>query len=395
MRKYSILTFLAMMYLVACNAPTDNTEWPEDLAGKKAMLKEKKTKLRELQADLDKLQSEIDDLDTTNREVVRKLVTTAEVGSEDFVRFVEIQGSVQSDESVMASSETGGRILSLNAEEGKNVRKGQLIAKVDVESIDKQIAELETQLGLAKDIFDRQKRLWDQNIGSEVQYLQAKNNKERLEKSLETIRFQRTKGDVYAPISGVINMVFQEAGELAGPGAPIVEILNTRKIKVVADVPESYLKAVKRGETVTVKFPALDMEKQARVSRIGNTINPANRTFEVEVDLTNSNGLLKPNLLAIMLITDFKAEDVLSIPLEIVQQEVGGKNFVYVAEKALDGYIAKKVYVETGESYEGNIIITKGLEKGAMLIMEGARGLANREPIKFEKPTMSPAASQG
>ena len=205
-----------------------------------------------------------------------------------------------------------------------------------------------------------------------------------MEKSLETVRHQLTKANVYAPISGVIDMVIMKSGEMSMPGAPIVQILNTRKVKVVADLPENYLGKIKKGEMVAIQFPAIDLEQKARVSMIGRTINPANRTFKVEVNVSNAKGLLKPNLLASMMINDFSQKDAITIPLEIVQQEVSGKDFVYVKGDGDEGILAKKVYIETGESYEGDIIITNGLEGGEEIIVDGARGLAENELIEIK-----------
>ena len=170
---------------------------------------------------------------------------------------------------------------------------------------------------------------------------------------------------------------------MAGPGAPIAQILSTGKVKVVADVPEKYLTSVKRGEMVTIKFPSLNRETKARVSLLGSSINPSNRTFKVEVNVPNRDGILKPNLLAAMLISDFKAKDAIVVPLELVQQEVSGRSYVYVKGNNAEGAYAKKVFVETGESYEGEIIITTGLQGNEELIIDGARGLANNELIKI------------
>lgn len=317
------------------------------------------------------------------------MVTAQKVERKTFERFVDIQSNVESDDIVIASSETGGRLISVSVEEGAIVRKGQLIAKVDMESVNKQIDELNKSLELAADVYERQKRLWDQNIGSEMQYLQAKNSKERIEKTLETTKFQLTKANVYAPISGTVDMVFLKAGEMAAPGAPIAQIISIGSVKVVADVPEKYLKAIKRGELVTIKFPALDMETKAKVSLIGSTINPANRTFKVEVKVPNPKGLLKPNLLAGMLINDFIQKDVVVVPLELVQQEVSGRSYVYIKGENEEGAHAKKVIVETGESYEGEIIILSGLEGGEEIIVSGARGLAKDELIKIIEPTIT------
>jgi multidrug efflux pump subunit AcrA (membrane-fusion protein) len=163
---------------------------------------------------------------------------------------------------------------------------------------------------------------------------------------------------------------------------PIVQILNTNKLKVVANVPENYLRSVKMGEKVKVNFPALESEQDARVSLIGRTIDPNNRTFAVEASIPGATKLIKPNLLAIMLINDYSEEDVVTIPVELVQQEVGGKNYVYVKEKGAEGDIAKKVYVETGRSFNNEIVISSGLQGGEELIVEGSRNIANNELIK-------------
>ena len=301
------------------------------------------------------------------------------------MHYVDVQGSVQSDDLVNVSSDVGGRILDLKVEEGENVRKGELIANLDTEIINTQIAELNTSLELAVEVFERQKRLWDQNIGSEIQYLQAKNNKERLEKSLETLQVQAGKSKVYAPISGVVQMVITKAGELAGPGTPIIQILNTAKVKVVAEVPENYLKAVNKGEKVTVEFPALQSKKEARVSLIGKTINPSNRSFKIEIDMTNPKDVLKPNLLASVLINDYTEKDVVIVPLELVQQEVGGKSYVFVHAEGEDGPMAKKAYVTMGESYNGEIVITSGLNGDETLIVDGAIGLSDKELIEVKQ----------
>ncbi len=383
--KYFSLLLLTVFLATACQPSAEESN---DLESKQALLKEKQKELKALTKVIGKLEHEIDSLDpNSKKEKPRTLVTSQNVEQKDFIRFIDIQANVQSDDVVMASSETGGRLTSVTAKEGVYVKRGQLIAKVDMESVNKQIDELNKSLELAKDVYERQKRLWDQNIGSEIQFLQAKNNKERLEKSLETASFQLTKANVYAPISGVVDMVFAKTGEMAGPGSPIVQITSTGLVKVVADVPEKYLRDVKRGEMVTLKFPSLERETRAKVSLLGSSINPSNRTFKVEVKVPNRDGLLKPNLLASMMLNDFTQKNAVVIPLELVQQEVSGRSFVYIKGSNEEGAIAEKVIVETGESYEGEIIITSGLKGGEELIVEGARGLATNELIKIVNPT--------
>ncbi len=380
--KYLIPVFMIALFITGCAVEED----PKDLDSLKATLKTKKSALKALTKEIDSLTTKIKELEP-NKEVNRTVVTTQKVFRKDFMSYASIQATVKSDDIVVASSEIGGRLLNVAVVEGQNVNKGQLIAVTDLESVDKQIAELETSLELAVTTYERQKRLWDQNVGSEMQYLQAKNNKERIEKSLETVNYQLTKAKVYAPIGGVVDQVFLKGGELAGPGVPIVQILNTQKVKVVADVPESYLNKIKKGELVTVQFPAIDKEFESRVTLIGRMINPGNRTFTVEVELQNKSGMLKPNLLSTMLINDIAEKDVIVIPLELVQQEVSGRSYVFVKAENSEGAFAKKVIIETGASYDGNIIITSGLNGDEEIIVSGARGLANNELIKIAKQT--------
>ncbi len=383
--KYAILIFSFAFLILSCGQPTE--EYPEDLAGKKALLTAKKSELRDLKATIDKLKDEIGELSPEAKQRPKRLVTLQTAEKSDFKKFVEIQGTVQADDVVGASSEVGGRILNMNSKEGDYVKKGALIASVDMESVNKQVAELQKSLELATDIFERQSRLWNQKIGSEVQFLQAKNNKERLEKSIESVKFNLTKANVYAPISGYVDQVIANSGEMASPGMPIVQILNTSKVKVVADVPENYLSAVKRGAMVNIKFPALDVEKNARVSLLGRTINPANRTFKVEVNMNNSKGALKPNLLAMMMINDYAEKNVITIPIELVQQEVTGKDFIFAKKDTPEGPAAQKIYVVTGESYEGNIVIKEGLVGGEEIILDGSKGLTENELLEIQAIT--------
>ena len=382
MKTYLAYLSLIAFIIIGCQPQSDLSPVEQ----KRKALKDKKGALATLKSEIKTLEEELLVLDPP-KEKPRKLVTTAIVKPKDFERFVEVQGSVHSDEVVYASSETGGRLTRVIPLEGQYVKKGSLVASVDLETINKQQAELETSLSLAKDVYDRQKRLWDQKIGTEMQFLQAKNNVERLEKSLETLDFQLTKSSVYAPISGIVEMVFLKSGELAGPGTPIIQILNTAKVKVKVDVPERYLKSVKRGTSVKIEFPALGETRNARVSRISPTIKPGNRTFEVIIDMSNPGAVLKPNLLATVYFKDFSQKNAVVIPLETVQQEIGGDNYVYVKGTNDNGDIAKKILIATGESDRGEVIITDGLKGGEELIIKGALGLGENELIKVESET--------
>ncbi len=370
--KYYILSTLAILLLFSCQAPE---VWPEDIDGKKTLLKEKRTELQALQADIDKLNTEIEVLEP--KKVDKAVVDLRTISPSTFNSFVSVQANVVSDDMAMASSETGGRILSVNVEEGQYVKRGNLIARVDLQSLEKQKDELVTNLNFATTVFERQKRLWDQEIGSELQYLEAKTNKERIEKGIAQIETQLAKANVYAPISGIIDREFLSAGEMAAPGAPIVQILNTSKIKIVADIPERNLQSVKRGDQVEIYFPAIDKTITERISLVGRSIDPSNRTFKIEMNTSTMGGLLKPNLLAEVKFNDLSIKDAIVIPVDIIQENVDGQKYVYVGKKDQGKTIAEKVVIETEDSYDSEIVITQGLKEGDMLLVKGHKSVKN------------------
>jgi RND family efflux transporter MFP subunit len=273
----------------------------------------------------------------------------------------------------------------MNIEEGDNIRRGQKIATLDMESLRNQIAEIQTSLDLAQEVYSRQERLWKQDIGSEIQFLQAKNNKERLEKSIESIQYNLTKGDVFAPASGVVEKVMLKSGEMAGPGSPILQILNVNKVKVSIDVPEKYLKKIRKGSRFKVELPTLEYEKTVKVTDIGRMIDPGNRTFKVEANISSNGGKIKPNLMAIAYISDYELKDALALDSELIQQDITGSSFVFVVEKNGDGsYVAVKKYIEIGESIDNQLIVTSGLVGDEELIVDGARIINEGQEIIIE-----------
>ena len=370
------------VFFFACGAP--EAAWPEDLGGKQNLLTQKKNALKTINEDIEKLEKELSVL-MPNKEEKKYAVNVLPLKRETFTSYAKIQGAVMTDNVVMASSETGGRIVSMNINEGDYVKAGQLIATMDAGTIEKQLDELTTRLDLAKTVFERQERLWNQKIGSEIQYIQAKSNVESIEKSMVTIKTQLAKKDVFAAISGYADRIFLKQGELASPGMPIIQILNTGSVKIVADVPESYLASVKRGDYVDINFPALDKKMKKKVTMVGRSIDPSNRTFKIEMATGNPGGTLKPNLLAELNIVDKKIADQVIIPLEVIQQEVTGKRFVYVVDNTDPKTPrAKKVYIDTSESYDNKIVVTKGLDGTESLVTNGGIDLQPKAALIIE-----------
>lgn len=378
--KYSLLAFFAISLLASCGAgEARNAANSEDPAKVRAAIKAKKEKIRQLETELSALEKQLIKLNPDLAKGKEINVTTGQLVKKDFKHFVEVQGNIATaQDPAMASSETGGRITELLVKEDSYVKKGDLIAKVDLESIRRSIAELETSLNLATDIYNRQKTLWEKNIGSEVQYLQAKSQVEQLTKSKERLEFELTKANVYAPASGHVERVMLKAGEVCGPGTPIVQIVNTSSLKMIAQVPEKYLKQIKRGDLVTVDFPALGESQDVRVSEIGRVINSANRTFEVEASVNNMKGMIKPNLMATMRIKDQEVKDAIVLNNNLVMQDIQGNNYVMVLEKAA----AKKKVVELGNDYKNEVVVISGLNGDESIIVKGARQVVEGDKVK-------------
>ena len=374
MKTIHITLVFLMIFLNACSLENERDE-------KEHLLQDKKEALRKLQQEVDALEAE---LYPEGKKEESLLVTTLPVQPEKFEHFVEFQGTVQSDELIAISTETGGRMMELKVREGQVVRKGQLVASFDLSELEKQLAELETSLELARDLYERQQRLWDQQIGSEVQLLQAKNRVERLEKGKEALEVRLAKANVYAPLSGQVERVLVHPGEVAAPGMPVVQMLNARKVKVVAEVPENYLPIARKGAKVEIEFPVVGEKRSARIDAVGQLINPSNRTFSVECHLDNPGGVLKPNLLGTIRLSDEQVEQALVIPIDLVQTEVGGKEFVYVVEETGGGLVAKKVYIKTGLRQAGEVEVKTGLKAGDRLVRDGAYKVVDGQPLRLK-----------
>jgi RND family efflux transporter MFP subunit len=339
-----------------------------------------KTEVTELQAKIEALEEELSD--GKEEEKVLKEVKVLTLQKADFQHFIEVQGNVTSNQNVMINPELGGTITSMLVKEGQRVSAGQTIATVDGSIVKQQIQEIKKRLELATQIFDRQANLWSQKIGSEVQYLQAKNNKEALEENLKTVQTQLNKTAITAPISGVIDEVFSNKGESASPTQPVARIVNLSQVKVEAQVSESYLKFIKKGDIVSLKFPALGIERDAKISFVGQSIDERNRTFKIQLNLNNKDFLLKPNLLAMLKIKDFEQKEGIAIPSNLIQRASNGDKFLFTVN---DKNIVKKVMIEPSVSYEGKALINKGLANNDRVIIEGYNEVIDGQNVLVAK----------
>jgi RND family efflux transporter MFP subunit len=377
--KFSLLAMLFAIIAISCGGG-ESAEKSKDPAKVRAAIKAKQEAIKKLEAEKEALEKWLVEIDSTAKKKKIVDITAQELSIKDFAHFVEVQGNiVTSDDPGMASSETGGRIVKLYAKKDAFVKQGDLIAKVDLESIRKSIQEIEISLTLAKDIFDRQEKLWKQNIGSEVQYLQSKNQVDQLQKTKERMEHELGKANVYAPVSGYVEQVMSKEGEMCGPGTPIVQIVNSNTLKIVAQVPENFLGKVKVGDAVEIDFPALEIKQNGRVIKIGRMINPANRTFEVEASVDSKGGQIKPNLLATMLIQDYGKPKAIALPDDLIMQDVDGNSYVMIVK---DKKAARQT-VSLGKSYKNETVIESGLEGNETLIIKGARQVVEGDEVNI------------
>ena len=353
-----------------------------DLASLKQLLAQKQSEADKLQSEIDTITKRMASLDPSISTRQAQRVTAMTVTDTIFNQYITAQGLLEADETISVNAETTGRLIKLNIDEGDYVEKGDLVAVLDLEQLNRQMAELETSYQLAEEVFQRQKRLWDQNIGSEIQYLQAKNEKERLEKSMATLEFQQSKGNVYAPLSGVVDMVNILEGELVSAGVPIAVILDVRQYIATADLAENYLGKVRLGDVVTVRFPSLDTETKGKISYIGNTIDKANRTFRIEVKVRVAKNL-KPNMLVEVKVNINTIENVVTVPINIIQQEINGKEYLMIVDRSEGTPVAKKTYITKGNTNDNSAVITSGLVPGDEVILVGGRTVNEGSPLEI------------
>lgn len=371
-------TIALMSLLAACS----QEKKPDDLQGKRDELAQLKSQQTELNTKIKALEADVTKLDPKKAEEARaKDVTVAPLASSTFRHFVELQGTIDAKNNVQVSPKSAGVVTAVYVREGDRVRAGQPIAKVDDQLLRESMEEIKTQLSLVNTVYEKQAALWKQQIGTEIQYLQAKNNKESLERRMATINTQLSQSTVRAPISGVVDQVVVKVGQSAQPGVGLVRVVNLSQLKVVAKVADTYAGSVRKGDAVTVEFPDLNRKMTSRISFVATIVDPATRTFTIEAPLPSDNAL-KPNMLARIKINDDTQSNAIVIDQNLIQDTENGK-LVYVAVNEGGKKIAKAKAVKTGQSYGGRIEVTQGLQSGDQIVTAGYRDLVDGQPINF------------
>lgn len=368
---------LTTSLLVACSG-----EKKSDLATKNEELAKLKSEQADLNAKIRTLEGEVTKLDPKKKEEARvKEVAVSPLAASTFRRYVELQGTVDTKNNVQVAPKSAGAVTAVYVVEGASVRAGQTLARIDDQILRTSAEEIKTQLSLANTVFEKQESLWKQQIGTEIQYLQAKNNKESLERRLATLNSQLSQSNVTAPISGVVDKVFAKVGSTAGPGIPMFQVVNLSQLKVKANVADTYAGSVRKGDEVIVRFPDVNRELKTRISFVSTTVDPLSRTFTIEAPLPSDRSL-KPNMLAQIKINDMNKSNALVINQNLVQSTELGQ-LVYVAVNEGGKKVAKSRKITTGQSYGGQIEIVAGLKAGDQLVTQGYQELTDGTVINY------------
>ncbi len=366
------LAVAAIAFLASCGSTTDHEN--KGIAAKKTQLEKMKTEQRALSEKITALEEDIIKLDPSQKKENAKLVAIAPLETGNFTHYIDLQGRVDAiNVAYVAPRGQGGLVKAIYVKQGDQVKKGQLLLRLDDAMAQKQLDQLNVQLAYAKDILQRQQNLWNERIGTEVQLLSAKNNVESIEKQIATAKEQSSFSNVYAEMAGVAETVNIKVGEFFQGGTQI-RIVNTNDLKIVTQVPENYIEKVGVGSTILVNFPeAGDKIITTRVSVAGRLIDPNSRSFYVEAKLP-VNKSLRPNQIALVKIQDYTAKDVITIPVNTLQNDDKGK-FVMMAVKENDKWIAHKTPVVIGQLYGDKVEVQSGLKAGDQLITDGFQGL--------------------
>lgn len=341
-------------------------------------MQELKQQVHTLELQIQALEKEL----SSNEDEELVNIKTTLIKQQKFEHFIEVTGKVEAEQDVDVSPEAAGIIKEVLVTEGQLVKKGQIMARLNTDVLDRSVEELQVQLDLATTNYERQKNLWEQNIGAEMEYLQAKNNKESLEKRIKSLKTQIEMAEVKSPINGVVDVVYQKKGNIGGPQVPFAKVINTSKIKIYADISESYITKVSKGDEVEIRFPALNKTLHAKINQIGNTIDPNNRTFRVRININNTSNLIKPNLVSVVSLRDYVNESAIVVPILYVKEDFKG-HYTFIVEKENGKNVARKVYVTPGITNNNMTEINDGLSAGMMIVSEGYNQVVNGTAVQI------------
>ena len=382
--KKLIIT-LSLILLLSCNSSRNSSI--NDLINKGDLetLKKKKKEyvdlMNDLRLDLNEINNGIMLLDE-NEQI--QVISKFNVIEKEFTTYVELQANLKSRKNVVILSEFQGALKNFFVREGQLVKKGELLAEINDSGLKEQLDQMLIQANYTKDNFDRIKRLWEKNIGSEMQFLKAKSDFETNNKMVEQIRDQLSKTKIYAPFDGEIDEIISNLGSNLVPGSSILRVVNLDIIYAEAQVPEKYVSSIELGTEALVSIPLLNEEVTSKIVQSGNFINPNNRTFRVEAPVVNKDKRIKQNLNARIKIKNYSNIKALVVPLRVIREDASGRPFIYklVETDKKDILLTVKIFVETGANNDEEIEITKGLSIGDIIVLEGANNVEDNQRVR-------------
>lgn len=379
MRKIFLVSVLSIA-IYSCGNKENSQSIDALIESKNATaLVEKKSAL---QAEIAKIEEALAKLDTKKEEA---LVSVLTVKDTLFNHYLDIQGNVDTRDNIIVQPEFSGTLIAFNVKAGQKVAKGQILGRIDDAGMSQQLAQVQTQFELAKTTYERQKNLWDQKIGSEIQYLQAQTQMNSLQKSMGQMKAQLAKTVIRAPFTGTIDEVFVEKGQVVAPGPQgLMRIVNLGNMFVSTAVPESYIGKLKVGTEVDVFLTSLGKTYKGKVRQVGNFINPNNRSFGIEVSIPNPENLLRPNQVAKLKIIDYVKKDATVVPSNVIQEDGKGNHYVYTVDNSTGKTgIAKKTVVTLGQSSDNVTEILNGLSSEDIIVTEGVNAISEGMKLNF------------
>ena len=383
--KNIVTLIMLSLLIVSCGNKKDSVEdiiengSLDEMRAKKTELLQEQSKLK---VSIDSLTAAIEAKDTSKKAA---LVTTTTLKDTLFEHYFEVQGNVETDQNIVLYPEYTGVLTQVYVKEGQRVAKGQRLARIDDGGLGSELARQEAQLALAKTTFERQKRLWDQKIGSEISYLEAKTNFEAMQAATNQMRSRISKTVITAPFSGVIDNLIADQGQVVNAGqTPVIRLINLSDMYVNASIPEAYLGKVNEGTDVKIRLASIGKTYEGKIRQVGNFVSPDNRTFDVKVALPNADSAIKPNLIATVMVNDYTSENAIVIPENTIQQNAAGNSITYIYVPQGDGAIAKQVQIEKGYTADKQVEIISGLKSGDQLIIEGVRTLRDGQEVTLE-----------
>jgi len=380
----NILTIaLLSLFLVSCGNKEESVQAiikNGDLSAMRAKKNELVNQQNALKAEIDSLNQAIE---TKDDRKTAALVTVETLQDTIFKHYFEVQGNVETDQNIILYPEFTGVLTQVYVKEGQRVAKGQRLARIDDGGLGSELARQEAQTTLAKTTYERQKRLWDQKIGSEISFLEAQTNYEAMQAATAQLRSRLGKSVITAPFSGVIDNTLADQGQVVNAGqTPVIRLINLSNMYVSASIPEAFLGKVTEGTEVKIRLSSLGKTYEGKVQQVGNFVNPDNRTFDVKIALPNSDNAIKPNLIATVMVNDYTTESALLVPENVIQQNAAGNSITYIYDEQGDGSaVAKQVQIEQGYSDDKMVEITSGLKSGDKLIIEGVRSLRDGQQV--------------